>query len=94
MKLCYWCPFFSNIATEKAVVNSIIALNKFSKKKTSPYLIDVIGEWKNHKSDFTDKKIKKFELLNFKLIKYLPKEGFIKSRFSYVVVFFFYNKIA
>ena len=89
MKLYYWCPFFSNIATEKAVINSIVALNKFSKKKINPYLLDVIGEWDNQKFNLLDKKIEKHDLLNFKLIKYLPKFGFLKSRFSYIIVFFF-----
>ncbi len=89
MKLYYWSPFFSNVATEKAVLNSIKSVVKFSKKKINPYLLDVIGEWENKKLNFADKNIEKYELLNFKLIKYLPKYGFLKSRFSYVVVFFF-----
>ena len=40
---------------------------------------------------FTKKRynIKIIDLLNFKLSKYLPKYGFLKSRFSYIVVFFF-----
>ena len=45
MKLYYWSPFFSNVATEKAVINSIVSVSKFSKRKINPYLIDVIGEW-------------------------------------------------
>lgn len=89
MKLYYWCPFFSNIATEKAVINSIVALNKFSKKKIEPYLLDVIGEWENQKKTFSNWNIKKYDLLNFKLVGYLPKYGFLKSRFSYMVIFFF-----
>ncbi len=89
MKLYYWCPFFSNIATEKAVINSIVALNKFSKKKIEPYLMDVIGEWENQKNTLFDKNIKKYDLLNFKLVNYLPKYGFLKSRLSYIAVFLF-----
>ena len=53
MKLYYWCPFFSNVATEKAVLNSIKSVIKFSKKKINPYLLDVIGEWENQKFNFT-----------------------------------------
>ena len=45
MKLYYWSPFISNIATEKAVVNSIKSVKKFSKEKINPYLLDTIGEW-------------------------------------------------
>ena len=89
MKLYYWSPFFSNVATEKAVLNSIQSVVKFSKKKISPFLLDVIGEWENQKFNFTHKDIKKYELLNFKLIKYLPKYGLLKSRFSYIIIFIF-----
>ena len=48
MKLYYWSPFFSNIATEKAVINSIYSIKKYSKETIKPYLLEVIGEWKNH----------------------------------------------
>ena len=50
MKLYYWSPFFSNIATEKAVINSIYSINKYSKETIKPYLLEVIGEWKNQKN--------------------------------------------
>ena len=40
MKLYYWSPFFSNVATEKAVLNSIQSINpKFSKKKNKSIFI-------------------------------------------------------
>ena len=32
MKIYYWAPFFTNIATIKAVINSAKSLLKFSKK--------------------------------------------------------------
>ena len=89
MKLYYWSPFFSKIATEKAVINSIISVIRFSKKKIDPYLLNVIGEWDNEELEQSGIKINKHDLLKFKLIKYLPKFGFLKSRFSYILVFFF-----
>ncbi len=89
MKLYYWCPFFSNIATEKAVINSIVSIKKFSNNKIDPILLDVIGEWKLQKKKLEEKKIKKNDLLSFKIINYLPKYGFLKSRFSYFIVLFF-----
>ncbi len=89
MKLYYWSPFFSNVATEKAVLNSIKSVIKFSKKKISPYLIDVIGEWGQHKKNLIDSNVEILDLLNFKIVKFLPKYGFLKSRLSYIVVFFF-----
>ena len=89
MKLYYWSPFISNIATEKAVVNSIKSVKKFSKEKINPYLLDIIGEWDIQKKNLTNNNIRIIDLLNFKLLKYLPKYGFFRSRFSYIVVFFF-----
>ena len=89
MKLYYWSPFFSNVATEKAVINSVEAVNKFSKKKINAYLLDVIGEWHDRKIELSDRNIFIKDLLSFKLIKFLPKYGFVKSRFSYLIVFFF-----
>ena len=88
MKLYYWSPFFSNVATEKAVINSIVSVSKFSKRKINPYLIDVIGEWGTQRKNLLNNGIIIKDLLNFKLIKYLPRYGFVKSRFSYLVVFF------
>ena len=40
------------------------------------------------KNTLFDKNIKKYDLLNFKLVNYLPKYGF-KSRLSYIAVFLF-----
>ncbi len=88
MKLYYWSPFISNVATEKAVINSIKSVSKFSKKKLSPYLLNIIGEWDFYKKDLSKENVKIIDLLDFKLSKYLPKYGFLKSRFSYVIVFF------
>jgi glycosyltransferase involved in cell wall biosynthesis len=89
MKLYYWCPFFSKIATEKAVINSIVSIKKFSNNKIEPILLDVIGEWGLQKKKLEEKKIKKTDLLSFKIINYLPKYGFLKSRFSYFIIFLF-----
>ena len=44
-KIFYWSPFFSNIATTKAVINSAISVKKFSKEKFEPSIVDVFGEW-------------------------------------------------
>lgn len=88
MKLYYWSPFFSNVATEKAVINSIVSVRKFSKRKINPYLIDVIGEWGTERKNLLNNGIIIKDLLNFKLIKYLPRYGFVQSRFSYLVIFF------
>lgn len=83
MQIYYWCPFLTNIATIHAVKNSIISLNKFSKKKMNTIILDTIGEWSslNNKKEF---KIKKLWKIN--LFKFLPKEGFLQSRFSFIII--------
>ena len=56
MKIFYWSPFLSNIATIDSVVNSIKSIKKFDKKKNIfPFIIDATGEWEK-KSE----KIRKF----------------------------------
>ena len=73
MKFYYWCPFFSKIATEKAVIHSIESVKKFSNNKIQPFLLDVIGEWKLQKDNLSKKNIDITDLTKFKIIKYLPK---------------------
>ena len=88
MKIFYWSPFFTKIATIKAVIRSAESLLKFYKKqKIDVSLINSIGEW-----DSFDKQINKniniINLNKIKLLNYLPKNGFIKSRISYIIIFF------
>ncbi len=88
MKIYYWSPFFTNIATIKAVIRSAESLVKFSKKeKNDISLIDAIGEWDEYKN-IINKKIKVIKLSKIKLIDYIPKNSFLKSRLSYIIIFF------
>ena len=87
MKIYYWSPFFTNIATIKAVIKSATSFVKFSKKKVDVALIDSIGEWDAYKNEINPK-IDIIKLNKIKLIKFLPKDGFIKSRISYIIIFF------
>ena len=46
MKVFYWSPFFTKIATISAVVNSAKSLLKYSKSREySVSIIDAVGEW-------------------------------------------------
>ena len=94
MKIFYWSPFFTNIATIKAVIWSAESLIKFYKKeKIDVSLINSIGEWDNFEKQI-DKNINIINLNKIKLLDYLPKNGFIKSRISYIIIFFLeHNKI-
>ena len=88
MKIYYWSPFFTNIATIKAVIRSADSLVKFSKKeKYNVSLIDAIGEWDKYEN-IINKKIKIIKLSKINLINYIPKNSFLKSRLSYIIIFF------
>lgn len=86
MKIFYWSPFLSNIATIDSVINSIKSIKKFDQKKEIfPYIIDATGEWKE--------KLRKIENLNVIKIynknyyNFLPKGSYLKSRFSQFLIF-------
>ena len=86
MKLFYWSPFLSNIATVDAVTNSINSLKKYDKKnKYKPFIIDCSGEWQE-KSDKTSG-IDIIKLYNKNYYKFLPKGSFLKSRLSQMIIF-------
>ncbi len=88
MKIFYWSPFFSNVATIKAVTRSAVSLIKFSQDdKYKVSLIDAIGEWEQN-DDILNNKISVIKLSDTNLKNYLPKEGFLKSRISYLIIFF------
>ena len=83
-KIFYWGPFIDNrIATVKAIYNSVTGINKYSKNYNA-FIINSLGEW-NYKIE----KINKNFFLNSKLnlIDKFPKNGFLKSRISYILIF-------
>lgn len=90
MKIFYWSPFISKVATTTSVIRSAESIVKYSKKKVNVNLaiIDAIGEWEDYKK-LINPKIKIINLSKKKILKYLPKGGFFKSRLSYVIIFFF-----
>ena len=56
-------------------------------KKYKVSLIDAIGEWEQNKY-IINNKISVIKLSNINLKDYLPKGGFLKSRISYLTIFF------
>jgi glycosyltransferase involved in cell wall biosynthesis len=62
---------------------------KYSKEtnNVNVAIIDAIGEWKNYKK-LIDPKIEIINLNKKNIFEYLPKGSFIKSRLSYVLIFF------
>lgn len=81
--LFYWGPFLDkDIGTKKAIFNSALSINKYSKRFNSS-IINAIGEWDGEeKNEF-------IEYINFKnnIFKKLPKYSFLKSRISFFVIF-------
>jgi len=87
-KIFYWSPFFSNIATIKAVLNSAISINKFSNNFSRPILINVIGEWDEFENIISENNI---EVVDLKLRKYFKRKkinGFFLSRYYQIKIFF------
>ena len=85
-----WSPFTSKIGTINNVINSSGSLIKFSKSKIfNVSLINVFGEW----SEFINEiKLKKIGLENLKVLNFIKnwkKEGFVRSRLCYLLIFFF-----
>jgi glycosyltransferase involved in cell wall biosynthesis len=85
-----WSPFTSKVGTINNVINSSYSLIKFSKLKNfNVKLINVFGEWNDLSSEIEKKNIKTIELNSVKFINQWNKEGYIKSRFSYIMIFIF-----
>ncbi len=84
-KIFYWGPFIDeNIATKKAILNSATVINKYSKDYVST-IINSIGEWNEIKKNSSHNNFYDF---NLNLFNNLPKFGLVKSRFSYIKIFF------
>ena len=85
-KIFYWSPYLTNVATIKAVINSIESIKKYS-KDYEPILINSCGEFDSYKKNLTKLNIKVIDLVFFNYHKFLPTKGFIKSRFSFLIIF-------
>ena len=88
MKVYYWSPFISHVATVTAVINSIISLKKFFTKNDYK-IINVFKEWSLHENELKKNQIECIDLRSLLNINFLPKLGFLKSRFTYILTYFF-----
>ena len=89
MKVYYWSPFISHVATVTAVINSIISFKKFSMDNNDYRVINVFKEWSAYENELKKNKIESIDLGTFLNINFLPKSGFIKSRFTYILTYLF-----
>jgi len=50
MKIFYWSPFISKVATVSSVIKSAESIIRYSKKNNvNVAIIDAVGEWTNYK---------------------------------------------
>ena len=85
-KVLYWAPCLNKVGTYYSTINSAISIEKYSNGSLKPVIINVCGEW-NESEDLLKQnnvEIIKFYKKNF--FKYLPKNGFLRSRFSYLTI--------
>tara|TARA_B100000787_G_scaffold169141_1_gene159505 strand:+ start:5008 stop:6153 length:1146 start_codon:yes stop_codon:yes gene_type:complete len=86
-KIFYWSPCLNPVGTVKSTLNSAIATKKFGKNKYDVSLINAFGEWDQYIGFLKKNNIEVINF-NYKLYKYLPKKGFLKSRTSYLIIYF------
>ena len=84
IKIYYWCPYLSHVATIDNVIKSARSLIRYS-KSYQVSLLETMGEWEFIKNRlFNDNiEIVKLNSVNFKT----HKEGYFKSRFYLIYLF-------
>ena len=85
-KIYYWSPCLAKVATVKATMNSAISLARYS-NTYDVRIINACGEWTKYQKYLLNNKVIT-ENLTFNYFNFLPKNGFIMSRFSILVVIF------
>ncbi len=82
----YWSPCLTKVGTYRATINSAISLANYSKNQYSVKIINSCGEWSSENELLKKNNV---ELINlgFNYYRFLPKTGYLKSRFSYTVIF-------
>ena len=85
-KVYYWSPFLSPIATCKAVINSAYSLSRYSKEYQSS-IFNLFNEFHLFEKQIKKKNIEFINFYKFNFSKYLPFQGKLKSRFSFIILF-------
>ena len=85
MKIYYWSPFTSKVATIKAVINSAYSVKKLFNYDT--FIIDSFGEWKIYNQEIRDKKIRLIKTNHHLSIN--NTKGYLLSRLAYIKIFIF-----
>lgn len=88
MHISYWSPYFDKIATVKSVKNSIKSLTLFYKKPKNIDLLNFYGEWSSNKiKDINENDLNYINFYSNRVLSFLPKNSFLKSRISYLIIF-------
>ncbi len=87
-KIFYWSPCLSKVGTTNSTINSAIGMSKFFSKEFKIFIINSCGEWDKYIEYFEENNVDVIKL-NFSFFKYLPKQGFLGSRISYIIIFLF-----
>ena len=87
IKVFYWSPYTSKVATIRAVLNSASGLMKYSKGEIQANIIDAFGEWKEHLIEMNNNGIIHSPLIDKKKFTAKNKTGFIKSRLYQILIF-------
>ena len=85
-KVLYWSPCLNKVGTYYSTINSAISIEKFSKNNLKPVIINACGEWNDSEDLFKENNIEIIKFYKKNFFKYLPKNGFLQSRFSYLVI--------
>jgi len=82
----YWSPCLEKVGTYWSTLNSAISMARYKENYYSVKILNICGEWDSKKEYLRNNNI---ELINIGLnyFKFLPKTGFFRSRFSYIVIF-------
>ena len=81
----YWSPCLTKVGTYRATINSAISLANYSKNKYSIKIINSCGEWSSENELLKKNNVEVINL-GFNYYRFLPKTGYLKSRFSYIVI--------
>lgn len=89
-KILYWSPHLTHIGTINSVLNSVKALRTYSNtdNEIDIQVINLFGEWSNHKVLLGQINATLVNFFNPKINKFIPRNSFLKSRFSYLLFFF------
>jgi len=84
----YWSPCLNPVGTVISTINSAISMKKYSKNFYDVFLINACGEWAQYENILKKNSINIINL-NYNFFKFLPKKGYLNSRFSYIIIFIF-----